>query len=106
MFVGSTNIDKDKLRRIFKDPSLVKAYSDSLIPEEFRHIRELQDNQLYIVAMTIRRIGLNDYKAMEKSINQLLKGVRITGFTQSLVEISFVYNLVNNDKVNLYLERL
>ena len=106
MFVGSSKLDYNYLRRIFKEPELVRQYSASLIPKEFSHIKELQDNQLYFICMSLRKLGLADYKAVHMTIRDLLRGVRVTGYVDDIVDISFIYNLVNLDKVNLYLERL
>lgn len=106
MFVGNSKPDISLLRRIFKEPDRIREYSDSLIPKEFMHIRELRDNQLYLICMTIRKLGLNDYREVNNTIHDLLKGVRITGYVDDIVDISFMYNIVNMDKVKLYIERL
>lgn len=106
MIIGSTNVDKSFLMRNFKYTDKIIEYSNSLIPDEFRHIKELRDNQLYYICMTLRKLGLSDYRALHNSIHTLLKGVRITGYVDDVLEVSLLYNLVNRDKVNLYLERL
>lgn len=106
MFVGSAYLDNTYLKKIFKEPEAIRKYSDSLIPKEFSHIKELQDNQLYYICMTLRKIGINDYKALNLTLRELLKGIRVTGYVDDIVEISFIYSIVNQDKVNLYLERL
>jgi hypothetical protein len=106
MFVGTSKLDLAYLRKIFKEPDRIREYSNSLIPPEFSHVRELRDNQLYLICMTIRKLGLNDYREVHSTIHDLLKGVRVTGYVDDIVDISFIYNIVNMDKVNLYLERL
>lgn len=106
MFVGSSNIDTIHLRKIFKDIKLVKEYSNSLIPKEFKHIQELQDNQLYLICMTLRKIGLLDYKEVSSVIGTLMKDIKVTGYVDEVIDVSFIYNIVNMDKVKLYLERL
>lgn len=106
MFVGSSKLDTMYLRKNFKFPDLLREYSSSLIPKEFSHVRELQDNQLYLVCMTLRKLGLMDFKELHSTIRELLKGVRVTGYVDDIVDISFTYNIVNKDKVKLYLERL
>lgn len=106
MFIGSSKLDVAHLRRIFREPDRIREYSNSLIPKEFAHVRELRDNQLYFICMTLRKLGLNDYREVNNTIHDLLKGVRITGYVDDVVDISFIYNIVNIDKVNLYIERL
>lgn len=106
MFVGSSKLDNTYLRKIFREPDVIREYSKSLIPKEFSHIRELQDNQLYYICMTLRKIGITDYKALHQTIKELLTGVRVTGYVDDIIDISYTYNIVNQDKVNLYLERL
>jgi hypothetical protein len=106
MFIGSYKIDIDYLKRIYRKPELVKEYSNSLIPKEFVHIKELRDNQLYYICMSLRKIGILDYKELNESINIILKGLRITGYADELIEVSVIYNLINKDKLDVYLERL
>lgn len=106
MFVGSSNIDREYLKKIYRNPDRIREYSNSLIPQEFRHLEILRDNQLYFVCMTLRKIGITDYKTLQNTIRELLKGVRITGYTDEVTDITFLYNIVNMNKVKLYLERL
>lgn len=106
MFVGSSKLDNTYLKKIYKEPESIREYSKSLIPKEFSHIKELQDNQLYLICMTIRKLGLPDYREVQSTIRELLKGLRVTGYVDDVIDISFIYNIVNMDKVNIYLERL
>lgn len=106
MFVGSSNIDSEYLRKIYRDPLKIIEYSNSLIPKEFKHVKELQDNQLYLICMSLRKLGIRDFKDLQLTTKELLKGLRITGYVDDVVDISFIYNIVNMDKVKLYLERL
>lgn len=106
MFIGNSNLDHSFLRRNFKNPDKIREYSKSLIPKEFSHIKELQDNQLYYVILSMRKIGIKDYKALRESISKLLKGVRVTGYVDDIIDISYLYNITNKNKVDLYLERL
>lgn len=106
MLVGCTSLSNEKLLKIYRNPEALRHYSNSLIPEEFRHVKELQDNQLYFVCMTLRKLGIKDYKELQKTIHELLKGLRVTGYVNDVVEVSFLYNIVNKSKVELYLERL
>ena len=106
MLIGKIDLDKNILRKYLRDPEKIKEYSNSVIPKEFNHLKELQDNQLYYTAMFLRKMGLSDYKTIQDTINALLSGVRITGYVDELIEVDSLYMFVDMDRVNLYLERL
>lgn len=106
MFVGSSKLDSNYLKKIFREPDRIREYSDSLIPKEFSHIKELKDNQLYYICMSMRKLGITDYRTLNSTIHELLKGLRVTGYVNSIIDVEFIYNIVNLDKVNLFLERL
>lgn len=106
MIVGKTSLDKVLLKKIYREPDKVGEYSNSLIPKEFRHLKEIQDNQIYLVCMTLRKIGITDYKVVHSTVNVLLRGVRITGYVDELVEVEELYSIVNIERTKLFLERL
>lgn len=106
MLVGKDVLDSHFLLANYKNVDKLREYSYSLIPEEFAHVKELQDNQLYLLCVNLRKLGIQDYKAVRKTIHELLKGVLVTGYADNVQPISTVYSFVDMDRVNLFLERL
>ena len=106
MIVGSTKIDYEFLRRNYKNVENIKRYIVGCIPERFRHVRQIYDNQTYYVCMCLRKVGITDYKELHATLHSLLSGVKITGYVDFVVECEFLLQLSNKDKLNLYLERL
>ncbi len=106
MFVGKSSIDLEYIKRNYNNPEKIIEYSNSLIPKEFSHLKELNDNQLYYICMILRKSGLRDFKGVNSTINTLLKGVKIVGYVDEVIEISVIYDFVNMKKLNIYLERL
>ena len=106
MFIGSKDLDLDFLRKNFYNIEKLKNYSNSLIPEEFRHLDQIQDNQLYYIVLNLRKIGITDYRKLKSVTRELLSGIKIMGYVNSVIEVTSLYSIVNIDRVNLLLERL
>lgn len=106
MFVGTTNLDTEFLRTNYKNPTKIRKYSNSLIPEEFSENSKLKDNQLYFVCLTMRKLGITDYDGLRETIRVLFKGLRVTGYVDSVLEISSVYSYINREKLERYIRRL
>lgn len=106
MIIGNAAVDKRTLYSIWDDPDKVREYSLSLIPEQFRGNLKIAQNQLYYVALHIRKLGLKDFKKMRKVLDELLSSSPITGSATYVVEVKSLYDYVDADKLNLYLERM
>lgn len=107
MIIGSANLDHKFLLQNYGEADKIRAYAYSLVPEEFQHCTAIKHNQLYFIVMSIRKIeSIKDFKLMNKTITELLSTIRVTGYMDEIIEVSSIYNLINMNKVNLYIERL
>lgn len=102
MIVGSTTIDKSKLK-LCDTVHKLNEYSISLVPEYIRHRKEICDNQKYLVAMHLRRCDdIPFYKRVELS-NKLLTDVEITG---DITSISSIEDIILSSDVDYLMHLL
>lgn len=106
MIIGSSVIDYGILCSCYPSISKIKRYSNSLIPQEFRGIKQIEDNQLYYVTLSLRKMPtITDYKLLKKVIAELMDGVLIIGYSNEVIELSNIWQYVDYDIVTRYLER-
>lgn len=103
MLVGRSGIKMDELERNVHSAEELIEYADSLVPEEFRHNEKICSNQRYLCCMHLRKSGKISWDRKKEIIDKVLKGCMITGYADSLVEVSRIYMYVDLKKVLKYL---
>ncbi len=96
MFVWTDKIDVNALSRAIKNGVDLRTFSDNLVPKFARHISGIMSNQRYVVALKIRKLGL-DFKTRKALIQQLCNDVSITGLLNQVVSLQEVLDSCDTD---------
>lgn len=102
MLVGKINIDVEKLKKNTYSKEMFCAYCDSLVPAEFRHRKEIINNQRYICCLVMRNSKLISWDVKKPLINEVMKGLRITGYTDTLLEVGSLFDYTDVKRVNKF----
>lgn len=105
MIVGCADVDLVELRRNCSTKLQLMEYAESLVPEEFRHIKDIVDNQCYLCCLTLRKDTKVSWDIKKPVIDDVMRAISITGFTDCLVEVKSLFALVDLDKLQKYNEK-
>ena len=78
MLVGTRNLSRDEIKEASTVASLRKLAIEQ-VPLLFRHIKEIVDNQKYLIALEVRKMYKGDYNKWHSLCEGLLEGVKVTG---------------------------
>lgn len=96
MIVGTSKIDTIELAKHTKSCDDFKEYCISLVPEQFRHLQVVVNNQIYICCLYLRRCNNVDWSRKKEIIKSVLEEVHVVGCTNELIDIGDII---------MYLER-
>ena len=105
MIVGVSNVDLIELDRAAKDVETFKSYCDSLVPEEFRHVREIMSNQRYLCLMLLRRSKNVSWDKKKEIIEPLMQGLHVVGYSDGLIDLNSMMNLVDRRRLRKFYEK-
>lgn len=105
MLVGTKNIDIPNLKNACRSVQTLREYSDSLVPAYFSHIKEIVNNQRYLVAVAVRNVYKDDYNKWKPLCDGLLEGVRLTGGVTDLYSCSELLRACNVKVLKSFLEK-
>lgn len=100
MVIGTITSSEECVKHS-RDKETFLEWCDSLVPEEFSHIKSIVDNQRYYCCLLLRRSSVSWDKKKE-IINPIMLKLRVIGFTDSVLEIKYIYNLLNVKKLEEY----
>lgn len=83
MLVGSDSIDFNRLKAMTSAEQL-SDFAVELVPPLFRHVKEIVDNQKYLIALNVRKMYKDDYNKWHPLCEELLADVRVTGGIHSI----------------------
>lgn len=105
IIVGKVDINLKELEKCSWNYDKFIEYSDSLVPEEFRHIKAITDNQRYLCAVRVRKLSNIPWDVRADLVNRVMQEVSIVGYADQLIEAVSLHLLVNKEKVFHYLEK-
>lgn len=102
MLVGKADVNiRELVVRCKKEEELLN-YMDSLVPEGFRHIRAIVDNQRYICCLYIRASKVIPWDVKKDLLNNIMSKLTVVGYTNILIETSMLYSIANMDRIEKY----
>lgn len=104
MLVGTRNLPHDKIKEA-TTVSALRKLAVSQVPLLFRHVKEIVDNQKYLLALEVRRIYKNDYNKWHGLCEGLLEGVKVTGSVHSIYTCYELINKCDFDLIAKFLEK-
>lgn len=104
MIVGQSNVSLKSLERHAHSAKEFIEFSDSLVPEEFRHISAFTSNQRYLNCLLLRKSQLVPWDRKKEIISEVMKGLSIIGYTDTVIEVGWLYSVVDFNKVEKYLK--
>lgn len=102
MIVGNGSITIADVESHSASADVLIEYSDSLIPEEYKHIKEIRDNQRYLCCLLLRQSSTVPWDRKKEILDRVLYDTRITGFTDSVVEARSVWDFVDRSRLEMY----
>lgn len=105
MLLGKALIDENVLKRHVSSLAEFYNYCDSLIPEDFRHVSQLRDNQRYLCTLLLRKSEKIPWEVKKDIITAVMSSTRVTGLTDSCIEVSQLYEYISKDKMEGYKRR-
>ena len=79
MLIGSSYITENELEVSATSGNRLRKIAESKVPKIFRHVTEIVDNQIYYIALLVRKQYSNDYNKWHPVVTEALEGVKITG---------------------------
>lgn len=90
MLVGTELITISEVKSHCSSYKALLNYTLSKIPKHFRGVKEIVDNQKYLVALYVRKAYKDDYNKWHPLCSQLLEGVRVHGCVDTLTSCTEV----------------
>lgn len=94
----------DKIKEATSVESLCQLATEQ-VPLLFRHIKEIVDNQKYLLALEVRKMCKNDYNKWHSLCEGLLEGVRVTGSIHSIYTCYELLNKCDKSLMEKFLEK-
>lgn len=86
MIVGTSKLKEEDLVKYAKTVETFHEYCIQLIPEEFRHIQPIVNNQIYLCCLCLRKCDAVPWNVKKDILQETLKDVRIVGYTNELID--------------------
>ena len=106
MIVGRSDVSILEVERHSKDVKTFIQFADSLIPQEFRNVLAIQQNQRYLCCLILRKSKSISWDKKEALITEVLAQVRITGFVDNIISAEDIWTFVDKEKLNKHIRRL
>lgn len=90
MIVGTSKISTKDLIKYATSVESFKEYCVSLIPEEYRHLQVIVNNQVYICCLCLRKCEAVSWDVKKQILDKCLQDIRIVGCTNALIDFTDV----------------
>lgn len=105
MLLGVFNVEENELIRHVNSKDEFYAYCDSLVPKEFRHCKEILNNQRYLCTLILRKSKKVGWDIKKDLIISILSEVRVVGLTDSCIEVSQLYLYISKKDMEEFRRR-
>lgn len=99
MIIATTDIDYGYIKSNVTEPDKVLKYVNGLIPAWAAHVRNIQDNQRYYVAIHVRNILTIPYKIRKTLTDRLIGGISLYGMINNFVTLDDILNECDKSKL-------
>lgn len=103
MIVGRKDIDFTKLKLACRSEDSLLRFTGDLVPTPLRHIREVVDNQKYLVALHVRSMQSLPWQKRKDLCEHLLHGARIKGVPDTIYDYSDLLLAIDSEAFERYL---
>ena len=105
MIVGKAGLTAKEVEKHCASYEELISFSDSLIPEEWRHLQAILDNQRYICALLLRSCSNVKWEKKKPIIDRILSECSIVGYADTLYDAKVIWSELNKERVHEYYER-
>lgn len=105
MLLGKAVIEGAELKAHISSLEDFYGYCDSLVPEEFRHLKQIRDNQRYLCAMVLRKSNLVPWDKKKDLLVSIMSETRVIGLTDVCIDISQLYEYISRKRMEKYKRR-
>lgn len=105
MIIGMADIPEAEITKHVQSVEGFCAYCEQLVPEEYRHVQAIVDNQKYYCCLVVRRIAGISWSKKRELIGTVMCGVRVIGYVDSVIEVSMLNDMVNRERLQAFKER-
>lgn len=102
MIVGKRNVDINELVRHINTAEEFVAYTDSLVPKDFRHVVAICDNQRYLCVALLRNSTLVSWEQKKAIIDSILSNVTISGYVSEIIETDHLLSICNLSRLDSF----
>lgn len=99
MVVGRKTFSIEDVLANAKTVNTLKTFARSLIPDFAAHIPNILENQIYLVALAVRRIDMIPLKERTALCEELLDGIVVKGQINEVYDLQDILSRVNADKL-------
>lgn len=104
MIIGVADIPESEITKHIQSVEEFCVYCEQLVPEEYRHIKAIVDNQKYYCCLILRQITGISWPKKRGLINVVMSSVQIVGYVDSVVEVSVLNDMVNRERLRAFKE--
>lgn len=102
MIIGSMQVEVQELRKYLSSVPVFREYAKSLVPEEYRHIKEIVDNQVYYNLLVLRKTESIHWQVKKELIIEIANSVKLTGLIDKVFDIAALEHCVNEERVRKF----
>ena len=103
MLVGTKEINLEELKHKAVNYGTLDTYCMDLVPKYIQHVQAIVDNQKYLVALYLRRINSISFNRRVELCEHLLKDVRVTGVTSTVLDFNDIMAETDIEKLLRYI---
>lgn len=105
MLVGNSKVSVADVEKHCQSTGTFLDFADSLVPEEFKHVQAIIDNQRYLCCLLLRRSTKYPYDKKAEIIENVMSNVSIVGYVNDIEDVSSIYSLVDYKRLEEYRRR-
>lgn len=104
MIVGNSNLSIEDVTNHSNSYEELIEFSDLQIPEEWRHVQAIIDNQRYVCALLLRKSSLK-WDKKKPIIDRIMSEVSVVGYSDTLYDAKTIWSEISREGVRNYYER-
>lgn len=105
MIVGKISVEEEDLVQHVNTSQEFMDFCASLVPQEFRHVQGIIENQEYYCCLLLRQVQQLSWPKKREIINSVMSKVRIVGYVDSVIEVSNLWDDVDVRRIQAFKER-
>lgn len=86
MIVGTTKVEVSDLVKHTKSVDDFRNYCIHLVPDKYRHLQAVVNNQIYICCLCLRKCDAVAWDTKKEILRKCMQDIRIVGCTNELID--------------------